>query len=81
MKKRFFFIASLMLCLTLGSTASYAKESISENAQVIEGENIADNAGDSKQLQQEKGGCGTAPLVQFRKGGTKCYKERMACRL
>ena len=46
MKKRFFFIASLMLCLTLGSTASYAKESISENAQVIEGENIADNAGD-----------------------------------
>ena len=32
-------------------------------------------------LQQEKGGCGTAPLVQFRKGGTKCYKERMACRL
>lgn len=54
MKKRFFFIASLMLCLTLGSTASYAKESISENAQVIEGENIADNAGDSKQLQQEQ---------------------------
>ena len=31
--------------------------------------------------EKEKGGCGTAPLVQFRKGGTKCYKERMACRL
>ena len=54
MKKRFFFIASLMLCLTLGSTASYAKESISENAQVIEGENIADNAGDSNSYNKSK---------------------------
>ena len=27
------------------------------------------------------GGCEIAQPVQFRKGGTKCYKERMACRL